>query len=182
MSAPQSVTARKSFFESRRFGELAPLSKVVVYGLLLVWTVVVLFPLYWVLNLTVVPVAHVVYRGTAMTRDPANPAGIMDELVTDPAKATVLGAAVRPDGTTFPWAVRSGNLTYVGEVPLSYRSPTDRSLAFADLIFDVLAPDRAPRHAALLSQHDVGQDADPARLRAVVSELYPVPPPAQPRR
>jgi len=128
------------------------------------------------------PVAHVVYRGTALTRDPANPAGIMDELVTDPAKATVLGAAVRPDGSTFPWAVRSGNLTYVGEVPLSYRSPTDRSLAFADLIFDVLAPDRAARHAALLSQHDVGQDADPARLRAVVSELYPVPPPARPRR
>ena len=87
-----------------------------------------------------------------------------------------------PDGSTFPWAVRSGNLTYVGEVPLSYRSPTDRSLAFADLIFDVLAPDRAARHAALLSQHDVGQDADPARLRAVVSELYRVPPPAQPRR
>ena len=36
-------------FESRRLGEMAPASKVVVYGLLGLWTLVVLFPLYWVL-------------------------------------------------------------------------------------------------------------------------------------
>jgi multiple sugar transport system permease protein len=39
---------RGSLFESRRFGEMAPVSRFVVYGLLLLWTVVVLFPLYWV--------------------------------------------------------------------------------------------------------------------------------------
>jgi multiple sugar transport system permease protein len=42
------VTGRASLFESRRFGEMAPASRVIVYGLLAMWTTVVLFPLYWV--------------------------------------------------------------------------------------------------------------------------------------
>ncbi len=42
------MNARRSIFESRRFGEMAPMSRIVVYGLLLIWTTIVLFPLYWV--------------------------------------------------------------------------------------------------------------------------------------
>ena len=43
-------TARRtSLFEPRRYGELAPASKIAVYGLLALWSTVVLFPLYWVL-------------------------------------------------------------------------------------------------------------------------------------
>ena len=37
-----------SLFEARRLGEMSPAAKVVVYGLLFFWTLVVLFPLYWV--------------------------------------------------------------------------------------------------------------------------------------
>ncbi len=39
---------RAGLFEARRHGEMAPASKPVVYGLLAIWTTVVLFPLYWV--------------------------------------------------------------------------------------------------------------------------------------
>jgi multiple sugar transport system permease protein len=39
---------RTSLFEPRRYGELAPASKLAVYGLLALWSTVVLFPLYWV--------------------------------------------------------------------------------------------------------------------------------------
>ena len=42
------AATRGSLFESRRFGEMAPISCAVVYGLLAIWTVIVLFPLYWV--------------------------------------------------------------------------------------------------------------------------------------
>ena len=42
------MSARTSLFESRRHGEMAPVSRLVVYGLLALWTMVVLFPLYWV--------------------------------------------------------------------------------------------------------------------------------------
>jgi multiple sugar transport system permease protein len=42
------VSARTSPFEPRRYGEMAPASRFVVYVLLALWTTVVLFPLYWV--------------------------------------------------------------------------------------------------------------------------------------
>ena len=37
-----------SIFESRKLGEMAPAAKIVVYGILGLWTSIVLFPLYWV--------------------------------------------------------------------------------------------------------------------------------------
>jgi multiple sugar transport system permease protein len=38
----------RNLFESRRFGELAPVPKVICYTLLIGWSIIVLFPLYWV--------------------------------------------------------------------------------------------------------------------------------------
>ena len=116
-------------------------------------------------------VGKVNYRGTNLTRDAANAAGIMDQVVTDPAKAKVLATAVRADGSTMPWAVRSANLTYIGEIPFAYMTHDDRYLAFADLLFDVLAPTTATRHRAMVRIEDVGPDADPAELRAVADYL-----------
>ncbi|MBT8228228.1 MAG: DUF2334 domain-containing protein [Dactylosporangium sp.] len=116
-------------------------------------------------------VDEVRYAGTSLTRDPVNAAGIMDSVLTDPARAQVLGEAVRADGTTFPWAVRSGNLTYLGEVPFAYMTHDDRYLAFADLLFDVLAPATVSRHRALVRIEDVGPDSDPAQLRAIADYL-----------
>lgn len=117
-------------------------------------------------------VGEVRYKGTSLTRDASNAAGIMDVSVTDPARASVLAQAVRADGTSFPWAVRSGNLTYVGEIPFSYMTHDDRYLAFCDLLFDALDPTAATRHQALVRIEDVGPDADPAELRAVADYLY----------
>ena len=91
--------------------------------------------------------------------------------ITDPTKATPSATAVRADGTTFPWGVRSGNLTYLGEIPFSYITPNDRYLAFSDLLFDVLAPATAARHRALVRIEDVGPDADPAELRPIADYL-----------
>ena len=54
-----------------------------------------------------------------------------------------------------PWAVRSKNLTYVGEIPFPYTSETDRVLAFADLLFDLLAPATPERHRALVRLEDI---------------------------
>ena len=50
------------------------------------------------------------------------------------------------DRTTLPWAVRSNNLTYIGEIPFAYIGGEDRYLAFCDLLFDVLAPRYAARN------------------------------------
>jgi uncharacterized protein YdaL len=117
-------------------------------------------------------VTEVGYKGRKLTRDTANKAGIMNLSITDPAKVTTLATAVRSDGTTFPWAVRSGNFTYVGEIPFSYVSHDDRYLIFSDLLFDALAPKTAERHRGLVRIEDVGPDADPAELRAVADYLF----------
>jgi uncharacterized protein YdaL len=117
-------------------------------------------------------VSRVDYKGTSLTRDTLNQGGVMDDVIYDATKASAVGTAVRADGTTFPWAVRSGNFTYVGEIPFSYVSHDDRYIAFSDMLFDVLAPATKARHRALVRIEDVGPDADPAELRAVADYLY----------
>ncbi|HEX8344036.1 MAG TPA: polysaccharide deacetylase family protein [Actinoplanes sp.] len=117
-------------------------------------------------------VAKVDYKGRDLTRDTRDKAGIMNLSISDPSKSKVLATAVRPDGTTFPWALKSGNFTYVGEIPFSYVTHDDRYLAFADLLFDALAPGTPERHRALVRIEDVGPDSDPAELRAVADYLY----------
>lgn len=116
-------------------------------------------------------VVEVRYRGTTLTRDPANSAGLVGIQVWDPARATVLADAVRADGTSVPWAVRSGTMTYLSELPFIFAGPGDRYLCFADLLFDALAPDTPVRHRALVRIEDVGPESDPAQLRAIAGYL-----------
>ena len=119
-------------------------------------------------------VAEVGYKGTKLTRDTRNKSGIMNLSITDPAKTKTLASAVRPDGSSFPWAVQSGTFTYVGEIPFAYVTHDDRYLAFADLLFDSLGDTGVSRdrHRALARIEDVGPDSDPAELRAIADYLY----------
>jgi uncharacterized protein YdaL len=116
-------------------------------------------------------VSEVDYKGTALTRDTTDKSGIMNLQITDPAKVTTVATAVRPDGTTFPWAVRSGNFTYVGEIPYAYVTSDDRYLAFSDMLFDVLGSTAAEKHRGLIRIEDVGPDSDPAELKAIADYL-----------
>ncbi len=119
------------------------------------------------------PFRHVLYKNAALSISDYAPAGLARITVPDPAAVTVLGAAHRPDGTTTPWAVRSGNLLFVSENLLPYSGDDrDRYLALADLLFEVLQPDAAPRHRALIRLEDVGPTADPVKLRQIVDHLY----------
>jgi uncharacterized protein YdaL len=115
-------------------------------------------------------IATVEYKGKSFTRFVENRA-VMDYSYLDRSKATVLAEAVRSDGYRFPWAVRSKNLTYIGEIPFSYMSETDRYVVFSDLLFDVLAPNTPERHRALVRLEDVGCDADPTELRTIAAYL-----------
>lgn len=116
-------------------------------------------------------VGQVAYKGTNLTRYTMNGAGIMTYSEVDAARVSVLAQAVRPDGSTFPWALRSKNLTYVGEVPFSYISEADRYLAFCDLLFDVLAPLTPERHRALVRIEDVDPTVEPEKLVAIADYL-----------
>jgi len=112
------------------------------------------------------------YKGVDLARSPFNNSGIMSYYSVDLTKATVLAEAVRSDGSTFPWAVRSRNLTYLGENPYSYMRENDRYLIWADLLFEALAPATPERHRAMVRLEDVGPDADPAQLREIADYLH----------
>jgi len=115
-------------------------------------------------------VAHytsVRYRGAHLTINNDDLDGID---VVDPAEVTVLGKAVAAGGRSRPWAVRSGNLTYVSEVPLDSEGSQDRSFAVADMMAGMFGPMRE-RHRALIRLEDVGPTSDPAQLRAVAGLL-----------
>ncbi|KAA9395618.1 DUF2334 domain-containing protein [Kocuria coralli] len=107
--------------------------------------------------------------------------------VVDPQKAEVLvhGLCGEPSdlrqcvtddpdyiGESVPWAVRSGNLTYLAEIPLNYITENNLYLVFADLLYDPLGPDVAPVKQAAVRFEDVGPEANPEQLRAVADYLH----------
>jgi uncharacterized protein YdaL len=117
------------------------------------------------------PVATVTYKSQSLKRYSANAAGIMS-YSTIGAPATVLAECVRADNTTFPWAVRSGNLTYIGEIPFAYMTEGDRYLILCDLLFDALAPTTVTQHRALVRLEDIHPLYDPTALLQTAEWLF----------
>jgi uncharacterized protein YdaL len=123
----------------------------------------------WVFDYSTV--ATVTYKSQSLKRYSANAAGIMSYSSVG-ANVTILGECVRSTNTSFPWAVRSGNLTYIGENPFAYISEGDRYLIFCDILFDALAPATATRHRALVRLEDIDPTADAAALKSTAEWLY----------
>jgi uncharacterized protein YdaL len=125
---------------------------------------------WWPVGRVKQPVVGVSYKGVQLGRDEraGPPARIK---VTDKSKVEVLAEGVQPDAGRIPWAVRSGTLTYVSEVPFTYVGGSDRYLAAADLIRALVSPPRrSPR--ALVRLEDVGPTADPAQLKQIADRLH----------
>ncbi|WP_222720779.1 DUF2334 domain-containing protein [Actinomadura sp. HBU206391] len=126
-------------------------------------------------------VTRVDYKTRALTRTlPAGTDGgvLHPHILTGGGHPAVTELAEAVDTSTspagrFPWAIRSANLTYLGEIPFTYTRETDRVLAFADLLFDVLAPATPERHRALLRLDDINPTAGShaAELRATAEYL-----------
>jgi uncharacterized protein YdaL len=117
-------------------------------------------------------VTSVAYKGQNLPRTfPAGTdGGVLRPALTGPTAVSVLATAKDTStspATEFPWALRSGNLTYVGEIPFSFVSENDRVIAFEDLMFDALAPSTPTRHRALVRLEDITPLSDPAALRAI---------------
>ncbi|WP_158600641.1 DUF2334 domain-containing protein [Tessaracoccus antarcticus] len=112
----------------------------------------------------------VTYQGHSLTRNGSAAGPVLVPRITDKGMVDILA---RTTGSrTHPWAIRSANLTYIGENPLTYVDETDRYLAFADLFYDLLAPDTAPVRQAALRLEDVDAAASPEDLYAITDFLH----------
>ncbi|MFF4530027.1 DUF2334 domain-containing protein [Streptomyces sp. NPDC001407] len=132
---------------------------------------------YFAPNGTVGDINQVAYKGQTLTRSiPAGQDGgvLHPALLSGPGYPQVNQLAQATDansGTTSPWAIRSGNLTYVGEIPFAYVSESDRVVVMEDLLFDSLAPATAERHRAFVRLEDISPKSDPTQLRAMADYL-----------
>jgi uncharacterized protein YdaL len=128
----------------------------------------------------------VTYKGQTFTRNSGAGAEVLAPDITTASKVTVLasanctnssGAAVncasiaQTTGTSYPWAIKSGNITYVGEIPFSYINETDRYVAFSDLLFPALAPTATASRVALVRLEDVNATNDPTALDNITNYL-----------
>jgi uncharacterized protein YdaL len=117
------------------------------------------------------PAGEVRYRGATLTRDRDRAGKLLQIAVPDQGAISTLAQAVHADGTTTPWAVQSGRLTYVAEVPLTFVNSGDRYLAFSDILLNLLSPTAPERHRALVRIDGVGPQSDPTKLRAMADYL-----------
>jgi uncharacterized protein YdaL len=117
-------------------------------------------------------VGAVEYKNVSFRRYDQNSDGIMTYGALGP-DVTVLANCVRKNGTKFPWALRSKNLTYIGENPLIYLTEGDRYLIFCDLLFDALGTTTttAAGPRAILRLEDNDFQSDPVKLRQVADWL-----------
>lgn len=116
-------------------------------------------------------VVGVDYKGERFSRRTKDNGGLVAVNILHPDRVQVLATAVKADGKTAPWAIRSGNLIYLAENPFPFMGEGDRYLIFADLMFDLLDPHAPPLRRALVRIEDVGPASDPAQLRAVADYL-----------
>jgi len=75
------------------------------------------------------------------------------------------------DNEKIPYVTKNGDFWYVGDLPFSYVTPSDRYLAFSDLLHDFLGIDHPVNHQALLRIEDVNPTSDPDKIKDIADIL-----------
>lgn len=109
------------------------------------------------------------YKDHVLTREGEASGPLMIPDIVDVAKVEILATTVGDAGRV--WAIRSDNLTWISENPLTYINETNRYLAFTDLYYDLLAPGTTESRQAAIRLEDVDAAANPADLRTITDFL-----------
>ena len=117
-------------------------------------------------------VAHVEYRKVSFDFLDGSKAELATVKIRNPDKVRIEAKAVRSDGASIPWVIKTDNLTFVASDPFALMSAKGGYLVFADIFARTLAPDMPSQHRALVRIEDVGPDARPADLRAIANYLH----------
>ncbi|MBG6184616.1 uncharacterized protein YdaL [Arthrobacter sp. CAN_A214] len=131
-------------------------------------------------------VKSVSYKDRSVRRNTLNSDTVYSPRIVEPGKARTLATIVcgdpesphacdvvgEPPMTGLAWAVSSGHLIYLTEVPLNDIDQNDLYLIFSDLYYDLLAPGTEPVRQAALRLEDVGPESDSGDLRKVADYLH----------
>jgi uncharacterized protein YdaL len=113
------------------------------------------------------PFDHVRYRNTLLSRGETY-LYLVDAV--DPRRAQVVATAVSRTGER-PYAFRSGSFWYFADSAVLGAEEDDRSLAFADLLHDILGVTHAPSRQAFIRIEDVSVQSDAKQLRKIADLL-----------
>ncbi len=114
------------------------------------------------------PLNQVVYKGR--TLDKGDPDTNVVRIV-DARRARVLAWATGRTQLRVPYIVQSGHFWLVADSPFSYASESDRYLAFADVLHDILGIEHAEDHRAILRIEDINALSRPAQLSATLDVI-----------
>lgn len=94
--------------------------------------------------------------------------------IVDPEQVDVVASARSSAEKTesYPWVLRSGNITHLLELPYHYIDHNELYLVYSDLYFDLLAPETEATQRAAVRLEDVNAESSPEQLRAVADYLY----------
>jgi uncharacterized protein YdaL len=112
----------------------------------------------------------VVYKNTDLKKEVWDP-GLNHVQILDPNLAKVHATAMDGSGGEWPYIVQSGNFWFVADMPLISTSFENRSLAFADLLHDMLGINHPESHRAYFRVEDVSRESDSASLKAITKAV-----------
>ncbi|MBU6182236.1 MAG: DUF2334 domain-containing protein [Verrucomicrobia bacterium] len=112
----------------------------------------------------------VVYKETELEKEQFD-LGLMRYEITDPAKAVVRATCNDLNGTAWPYIIQSGNFWVVGDMPMISTSFENRSLAFQDLLHDMLGIFHEEKHRAFFRIEDVAPVGDLETLKQLGNVL-----------
>jgi len=112
----------------------------------------------------------VTYKATVLKKDPYDMA-LCHVQVLDPTKAVVRATCQDAAGVSWPYILQCGKFWYIADNPLISTIFENRSLAFEDLLHDMLGVVHAESHRANVRIEDISMATPTADLTAVRKAL-----------
>ncbi|MEI8294699.1 MAG: DUF2334 domain-containing protein [bacterium] len=112
----------------------------------------------------------VVYKNTKLEKDPFD-VGLSRVRITEPSKAVVRAVCLDQGGTEWPYIVQSGKFWFVADMPMISTTFENRSLAFSDLLHDMLGINHAENQRAFFRIEDVAAVSDIPTLKSLGNVL-----------
>ena len=112
----------------------------------------------------------VIYKNTELQKEYWDP-GLNRVQVMDSGKVKVHATCLDAQGAAWPYILQSGNFWFVADNPMLSTTFENRSLAFADLLHDMLGIPHAESHRAYFRLEDISRGSEVADLQALRQTL-----------